>query len=67
MRSHLARPLVAASVGLIVVCCVAGPSLGALAHEPVTTLFFLRHGETQRRLVGTGTGTFAEVCTPTRS
>ena len=67
MRSHLARPLFAASVALIVACCVALESLVALAHGPVTTLYFVRHGETQRRLVATGTGTFAEVCTPTRS
>jgi hypothetical protein len=66
MRSHLARPLFAASVALIVAYCVAVESL-ALAHEPVTTLYFVRHGETQRRLVATGTGTFAEVCTVTRS
>jgi len=43
------------------------PSSITLAHGPATTLYFVRHGETQRRLVGTGTGTFAEVCTPTRS
>jgi len=44
-----------------------GPSPATLAQSASTTLYFLRHGETQRRLVGTGTGTFAEVCTPNRS
>jgi hypothetical protein len=67
MRIHSARPLFAASVALIVAGSVGGPSLVALAHGPVTTLYFVRHGETQRRLVATGSGTFAEVCTPPRS
>lgn len=43
------------------------PSPATLADGSATTLYFLRHGETSRRLVGTGAGTFAEVCTPTRS
>ena len=43
------------------------PCSATLAEAPSTTLYFIRHGETQRRLVSTGTGTFAEVCTPTRS
>jgi hypothetical protein len=67
MRKQSARSLVAASVAVVVTCGVAGPSWVALAQGPVTTLYFLRHGETQRRLAATATGTFAEVCTPTRS
>lgn len=43
------------------------PCSAAPAETPGTTLYFLRHSETQRRLASTGTGTFAEVCTPTRS
>jgi broad specificity phosphatase PhoE len=43
------------------------PSSATLAETPSTTLYFLRHGETQRRLVSAGTGAFAEVCTATRS
>ena len=42
------------------------PCSATLVETPSTTLYFLRHGETQRGLVSTGTGTFAEVCTPTR-
>ena len=67
MRKQSARSLFAASVAVVVACGLAGPSWVAIAHGPVTTLYFIRHGETQRRLVATGTGTFAEVCTPTRS
>jgi broad specificity phosphatase PhoE len=43
------------------------PWPGSASHGHATTLYFVRHGETQRRLIGTGAGTFAEVCTPTRS
>lgn len=66
MRKQSARSLLTASVA-VVVTCGFGPSWVALAQGPVTTLYFVRHGETQRRLAATGTGTFAEVCTPTRS
>ena len=66
MRKQSARSLVAASVAVVVTCGFAGLSWVALANGPVTTLYFVRHGETQRRLAATGTGTFAEVCTPTR-
>ena len=67
MRKQSARSLIAVCVGVVVTCGFAGLSWVALAHGPVTTLYFIRHGETQRRLVAIGTGTFAEVCTPTRS
>ena len=66
MRKRSAR-LLFASVAVVVSCGFAGPSWVTRAHGSVTTLYFIRHGETQRRLVATGTGTFAEVCTPTRS
>ena len=52
---------------LIVMAATCGSFSTALAEAPSTTLYFLRHAETQRRLAATGTGTFAEVCTPTRS
>jgi hypothetical protein len=67
MRKQSARSVFAAYVTVIVTCGLAGPSWVALADGPVTTLYFVRHGETQRRLAATGTGTFADVCTPTRS
>ena len=50
MRKQSARSLFAASVAVVVACGLAGPSWVAFAHGPVTTLYFVRHGETQRRL-----------------
>jgi broad specificity phosphatase PhoE len=67
MRTQPLASLIVASAVML----LAGGSLGSapatLADSASTTLYFLRHGETQRLLVGTGPGTFAEVCTPTRS
>jgi len=48
-------------------CGVFGLVPKTFAQSPATTLYFLRHGENQRRLVATGVGTFAEVCTPGRT
>ena len=67
MRKQSIPSLVVMSAVMVLAGHPVGPSPAGLAHSPSTTLYFLRHGETQRRLVGTGTGTFAEVCTPTRS
>jgi hypothetical protein len=58
----LATPALSLLLGGFIV-----PPSTTLAHPPATTLYFLRHSENQRRLIGTGPGTFAEVCTPTRS
>ena len=65
-RQSTAPRFAAPAVMVLAVACLA-PAPATLAQGPATTLYFLRHGETQRRLAGTGTGTFAEVCTPTRS
>jgi hypothetical protein len=63
-------PIVSRFMAFLVLALAAGgfgPLPETLAQGPATTLYFLRHAENQRRLVATGTGTFAEVCTPTRS
>ena len=67
MREQSAGSLRGVFAALVVACGFAEPSWVALAHGPVTTLYFVRHGETQRRVAATGTGTFTDVCTPTRS
>lgn len=67
MKTHPTRSLCTMSVTIALAGCLAAPAWVTHAGTPATTLYFLRHGETQRRLVGTGPGTFAEVCTPTRS
>lgn len=67
MRHQSAASLVVISAVMVLAGGSFGPAPAALAHGASTTLYFLRHGETQRRLVGTGPGTFAEVCTPNRS
>lgn len=67
MRHQSAASLVVISAVMVLAGGSFGPVPAALAHGASTTLYFLRHGETQRRLVGAGPGTFAEVCTPTRS
>ena len=59
--------LLVTSVVLVVAACVFLQAGVTRAEGPATTLYFLRHAENQRRLVSTGPGTFAEVCTPTRS
>lgn len=57
----------AVSIASIIAAGLVAQSWTPLAQSPVTTLYFLRHGEAQRKLVSTGSGTFAEVCTATRS
>jgi hypothetical protein len=58
--------LATSTVGVLVGCLFVQPGV-TRAEGPATTLYFLRHAENQRRLVSTGPGTFAEVCTATRS
>ena len=67
MRRHARVSRFGACVMLALIAGVFGFWSKTVAQGPVTTLYFLRHGENQRRLVATGVGTFAEVCTPTRS
>ncbi len=67
MRHQSAASLVVISAVMVLAGGSFGPAPAAFPHSASTTLYFLRHGETQRRLVGTGPGTFAEVCTPNRS
>jgi broad specificity phosphatase PhoE len=67
MRKQFASLFLATSVGIAIAGGVIASSSAQDAPDSATTLYFLRHGETQRRLAGTGPGTFAEVCTPTRS
>lgn len=67
MRYQSAASLIVISAMMVLAEHPFVPAPAAFAHSASTTLYFLRHGETQRRLVGTGPGTFAEVCTPNRS
>ncbi len=67
MREHSTRSLCALSVTMVLAGCLTAPAWPTHDGPTATTIYFLRHGETQRRLVATGPGTFAEVCTPTRS
>lgn len=67
MRTQPLASLIVMSAVMVFLGDPLGPAPAALAHDASTTLYFLRHSETQRRLVGTGPGTFAEVCTPNRS
>jgi hypothetical protein len=67
MRTQPVRSLIVMSAVMVLAGDPLGPAPVTLADSASTTLYFLRHGETQRRLVGTGPGTFAEVCTPNRS
>ena len=67
MRYQPAASLVVISAVMVLAGGPFVPAPATFADSASTTLYFLRHGETQRRLIGTGTGTFAEVCTPNRS
>ena len=67
MRHQSAASLVVLWAVMLVAGCPPLPPPAVVAHSAPTTLYFLRHGEAQRRLVGTGSGTFAEVCTPSRT
>jgi broad specificity phosphatase PhoE len=67
MTTPRAASLIAAATILVLPGSLVESRPATVPHGAATTLYFLRHGETQRRLVATGTGTFAEVCTPTRS
>ena len=61
MRTQPVRSLIVMSAVMVLAGDPLGPAPVTLADSASTTLYFLRHGETQRRLVGTGPGTFAEV------
>jgi hypothetical protein len=67
MRYQSAAALIVMSAVMVLTGGPFLPAPATFADSASTTIYFLRHGETQRRLVGTGPGTFAEVCTPNRS
>lgn len=67
MRHQSAASLVVISAVTVLVGGSFLPAPAAFAQNASTTLYFLRHGETQRRLVRTGPGSSAEICTANRS